>query len=145
MRFSSTITKTSAAVVAGAGAPPAAAAQCERYAMRNFWIVAIVCLLAGCASPQPKPFVDVETRVDPRLLEQTDKAAPPEAVERAKAFHQTSKDAARFPVFQRARILEHGGYSARFGPRSESIACVVYFFDAQGNYLAKDRWICDGY
>ena len=115
------------------------------YAMRTFSTVALLVLLVGCASAPPKSVVDVERRVDPRLLEQTDEPAPPEAVERAKAFHQASKDAARYPVFQRARILEHGGYSARFGKQTASPACVIYFFDAQGNYLAQDGWRCDGF
>jgi len=113
--------------------------------MRSFSTVALLCLVAGCASPQPKPIVDVPTRVDPRLLEQTDRPASLAAVEQAKAFHQASKDAARFPMFQRARLLEHGGYSASFGKRAGSQACVIYFFDAEGNYLAHDRWLCDDY
>ena len=113
--------------------------------MRHFSTFVALCLFVGCASPQPKHTVDMAKRVDPRLLEQTDQAAPLPAVEQAKTFHQKSRDAVRFPVFQRARILAHGGYSARFGLRAESIAGVTYFFDAQGSYLARDREICDGY
>ena len=82
---------------------------------------------------------DRPKRIDPRLLEQTDNPASPSEEERARTYHKPTTNAARYPVFQRARILAHGGYSARFGS-SNSTVTLTYFFDGQGNLIGTEKW-----
>lgn len=96
-------------------------------------------ILVGCASHSTTPIAADSRRIDPRLLEQTDERAPHAAEEKAKAYHQTTTYGEKYRVFQRSRILAHGGYSAAFGPRSDSREGVTYYFDDHGQVMRTER------
>jgi len=96
-------------------------------------------ILVGCAPHSTTPIAANSTRIDPRLLEQTDERAPHSAEEKAKAYHQSTTYAEKYRVFQRSRVLAHGGYSAAFGPRSDSIEGVTYYFDDRDQVMRTER------
>jgi hypothetical protein len=116
-------------------------------------IALIFCLtivLIGCQHTSPSDGVEVTSlqdqhddnakrRVDSRLLEEADQRASNSAEEQAKAYLQTTSFAKLYAVFQRSRVLAHGGYSARFGSSSNSIGGVCYFFDEQGQVLRIEK------
>ncbi len=95
--------------------------------------------MAEANSPSAFHTGDTVRRVDPRLLEETDQPASSLAEEHAKAHHRTTSFAVRYLVFQRSRVLAHGGYSARFGTTAKSTEGVSYYFDEQGASLRTER------
>jgi hypothetical protein len=96
-------------------------------------------ILVGCAPHSTTSIAANSTRIDPRLLEQTDERVPHSAEEKAKAYHQSTTYAEKYRVFQRSRVLAHGGYSAAFGPRSDSIEGVTYYFDDRDQVMRTER------
>jgi hypothetical protein len=120
----------------GVGERERSAVSC---AMQYVASIVLLVIAVGCASRPATQIVNGPTRIDPRLLEQTDERAPHFAEERAKAYHQTTTYAERYSIFQRSRVLAHGGYSAKFGSRSNSSEGVTYFFDERNQMMTMER------
>src|SRR5688572_21532285 len=106
--------------------------------MHHIASIFTLCVLVGCTSPPPQPVGDT-ARVDPRLLERTDQRASSFAEERAKEHHKTTIYAEWYRVLQRSWVLAHGGYSVKFGTRSNSTEGVTYYFDERNQVMRTER------
>lgn len=108
-------------------------------------IASYLMLAVGCQGPTSdggRPVTEAssvgQTR-DPRLLEESDQPASVSDEQRARAYHQTTKYAEEYPVFQFSRRLVHGGYSARFGRTLHSSEGIRYYFDEQHQLMWTNR------
>ncbi len=67
-------------------------------------------------------------------------------VERAKAYHQSCRWAARYPHFAFCQTRQDKpGYEAQFTVAPGRRLSVTHYFDADGRYVASTRLLCEGY